>query len=103
MALPNHTERPSRSGTLFGVPVANLGWFQVILMGLASGMTAFFLATFVAIVCLLFYTGSTHHPVDFAIAYKRIGFPIGVLVAVVALSLLGYHWVRRILSRGRGV
>ncbi len=102
MAPANHVERPSRAGTLFGVPVADLGWFQVILMGVASGMTAFFLATFISIVALLFYTGSTHHPVDFAIAYKRIGLPIGVLVGAAALCFLGYQWVRRLLTEGRG-
>ncbi len=101
MASSNHRERPTGAGTLFGVPVADLGWFQVILMGLATGMTAFFLATFLSIVAMLFYTGSTHHPVDFAIAYKRIGFPIGVLVGLAALGFLSYQWVRRIVTKGR--
>ena len=101
MASPNHGERSNRSGTLFGVPVADLGWFQVILMGLASGMIAFFLATFLSIVFLLFRMGITHQPADFALTYKRIGFPIGVVVGVTALSVLGYHWARRILTKGR--
>ena len=103
MASLNHAERPSRAGTLFGVPVADLGWFQVLLMGLATGFTAFFLATFVAIVALLFYSGTTHHPVDFAVTYKRIGLPIGLIFGLAALSFLGYQWVRRILTtKGRG-
>ncbi len=97
----NHVERPNRAGTLFGLPVADLGWFQVILMGLASGMIAFFVATFVSIVFLLFRLGFTHQPVDFAFAYKRIGFPIGLVVGISALSFLGYQWIRRILTKGR--
>ena len=103
MASLNHAERPSRAGTLFGVPFGDLGWFQVLLMGLATGFVAFFLATFLAIIALLFYTGTTHHPVDFAITYKRIGLPIGLLVGVAALSFLGYQWARRILTKGRDI
>lgn len=102
MATPNRTDRPNRAGTLFGVPVADLGWFQVILMGVASGMTAFFLATFISIVFLLFRLGFTHQPVDFAMTYKRIGLPIGLIVGISALSFLGYHWVRRLLTKSRG-
>ena len=107
MASPNHVDRSQtganrRSGTVFGVPVANLGWFQVILMGLASGFVAFFLATFASIVVLLLKTAITHEPVDFALTYKRIGLPIGLVVGSTALGVLGYHWVRRILTKGRG-
>ena len=102
MASLNHAERSSRAGTIFGVPVADLGWFQVLLMGVATGMTAFFLATFLSIVALLFYTGTTHHPVDFAMTYKRIGLPVGILVGASALGLLGYQWIRRVVTKGRG-
>ena len=94
----NHVEGTRAPGTLFGVRLGELGWFQSLLMGLATGFTAFFLATFLAIITLLFYTGSTHHAVDFAITYKWIGFPVGVLVAVLALSYLGYLWVHRIVT-----
>ena len=100
MALPNHVERTSREGTLFGVPLGDLGLFQSILMGLATGFAAFFFATALAIFGMLFYTAATHHTPDFALTYKRIGLPFGLLVGIAALSYLGFLWVRRILRKG---
>ena len=101
MATLHHVERARREGTLFGLPLGDLGWFQTLLMGLATGFTAFFLSTFVAIVVLLFDTAITHHTPDFAIAYRRIGFPIGAGVGVLALSFLGFQWVRRMVRKNR--
>ena len=85
---------------LFGVPMGDLGWFQSLLMGLATGFAAFFLATFLAIFCMLCYTAGGHPIPDFALAYKRIGLPFGLLVGLVALTYLGFQWVRRILRKG---
>ena len=82
-------------GYLFGVPLGDLGWFASLLMGLATGFTAFFLATFLGIVGLLI-ANSTGHRADYAISYRWIGLPGGVLVAVVARSYLGTLWARRI-------
>ncbi len=101
MAPGNHVGAARRRGTLFGVQLGDLGWFQSLLMGLATGFTAFFLATFFAIIVLLFLRSSGHQGVDFAITYKWVGLPIGLLVATVALSYLGYLWVYRIVTRGR--
>jgi hypothetical protein len=100
MASPHHVERARREGTLFGIPFGDLGWFQSLLMGLAAGFTAFFLATFLAIVGFGIYTVATHHPVDFAQTYKRIGFPIGLIVGIVSLSFLAIQWIRRITRKG---
>ena len=100
MASLNHVERARREGTLFGLPLGDLGWFQTLLMGLATGFAAFFLATFLSIVGLLVYTIATHHTPDFAIAYKRIGFPIGLGVGGAALGFLGFQWARRLLHKG---
>lgn len=85
---------------LFGIPLGDLGWFQSLVMVIATTLTAFFLATFVSIVFLLFYMSRTHHAVDFAITYKRIGFPVGVVVGGAALGYFGFLWVRRILRKG---
>ncbi len=83
------------AGFLFGVPVGDLGWFATLLMGLATGFAAFFAATFVAIISILVYNTAGHHTVDFALSYRRIGLPIGLIVAVLALSYLGSLWIRR--------
>lgn len=83
------------NGYLFGAPVGDLGWFASLLIGFASGFAAFFLATFLGIFGLLIANGSGHKA-DYAISYKYIGLPVGVLVAVVALGYLGMLWARRI-------
>lgn len=99
MASANHVEQARREGVLLGIPLGDLGWFQSLLMGFATGFAAFFAATFCAILSLLFYFAATHHPVDFAIAYKRVGFPIGVVVGAAALLYLGVQWSRRMARR----
>ena len=82
-------------GYLFGVPLKDLGWFASLLMGLATGFAAFFLATFVGIVSILILNAAGHK-VDYAISYKWVGLPFGVLMAVLALSYLALQWTRRI-------
>ena len=100
MASHNDIERARRDGVLFGIPLGDLGWFQSLLMGFATGFAAFFLTTFCSIMALLFYFVITHRPVDYAIAYKRVGFPVGLVVGVVALTYLGVQWSRRMARRG---
>ena len=87
------------AGYLFGVPLGDLGWFTSLLMSFALGFAAFFAATFCAIVGLLFYNIATHHAVDFALTYRRVGLPVGVLVLLAASSYLGTLWVRRQLRK----
>jgi len=91
--------RTSGSGYLFGIPLGDLGWFTSLLMSFALGFAAFFAATFFAIFGVLIYNTATHHAVDFALTYKRVGLPVGVLVLVVALGYLGTLWVRRQLRK----
>ena len=83
------------AGYLFGVPLGDLGWFTSLLMSFALGFAAFFAATFCAIFAILFYNTVTHHAVDFALTYRLVGLPVGLLVLVVALGYLGTLWVRR--------
>jgi hypothetical protein len=87
------------SGYLFGVPLGDLGWFTSLLMSFAVGFAAFFAATFCAIVGTLFYNTALHRSVDFALTYKRVGLPVGLLVLVLALGYLGTLWVRRQLRK----
>ena len=68
-------------------------------MSFALGFAAFFAATFCAIIGILFYNTVTHHTVDFALTYKRVGLPVGLVVLVVALGYLGTLWVRRQLRQ----
>jgi hypothetical protein len=93
------TPRTIGAGYLFGVPLGDLGWFTTLLMSLALGMAAFFAATFFAIFAILFYNTATHHAVDYALTYRRVGLPAGILVLAVALGYLGMLWVRRKLRR----
>ena len=95
MASTNHVERARAEGVLFGIPLGDLGWFQSLLMGTATGFAAFFAATFCSIIVLLVYATAAHHQVDYAIAYKRIGFPVGLTVLVMALGFLGVQYARR--------
>ena len=94
------TGHPAPSAaSLFGVPVGDFGWFASLLIGLASGFMAFFASTFCAIIFILIYNTAAHATIDFALSYRRVGFPIGILVMVVALSYLGMLWFKRILRR----
>ncbi|HVG27246.1 MAG TPA: hypothetical protein VM865_06550 [Acidobacteriaceae bacterium] len=95
MASSNHVDRARREGVLLGIPLGDLGWFQSLLMGTAAGFAAFFATTFLSIIALLVYSGATHHTVDFAWSYKRVGFPVGLAVLVFSLGFLAVQWARR--------
>jgi hypothetical protein len=89
------TSRPQGAGYLFGVPVGDLGWFASLLMGVTTGFAAFFAGTFVAIISMLIYSSTTHQVVDYALTYRRVGLPIGVVVMAISLAYLGTLWARR--------
>ena len=101
MATANDVERERREGELFGIPLGDLGWFQSLLMGVATGMAAFFLTTFVAIISLLVYMLATGKHPDFALTYRVAGFPVGVVVMAMALGFLGVQWARRMKRKAR--
>lgn len=86
------------NGYVLGAPLADLGWFASLLMGAATGMAAFFLATFLGIVSLLVWS-SSGHKVDFAWSYRLIGFPVGLTVMVLAIGYMGVLWTKRIARR----
>jgi len=101
MATANDVERARRDGVLFGILLGDLGWFQSVLMGVATGMAAFFLTTFVAIISLLVYMIATGKHPDFALTYRVAGFPVGVVVMALALGFLGVQWARRMKRKTR--
>ena len=86
------------NGYVFGAPVGDMGWFASLLIGLATGMSAFFFATFLGIVGLLIRSAGGH-PVDFAQSYRLIGFPVGVIVMVLAVAYMAMLWVKRITRK----
>jgi hypothetical protein len=96
---PDQGPRTIGAGYLFGVPVKDMGLFATLLMGFASGFLAFFAATFVGIVSILFYNSTGHHTVDYAYSYTRVGLPIGLIVGVIALGYMGMLWIRRQTTR----
>jgi hypothetical protein len=85
-------------GYIFGAPVRDLGWFASLVMGLATGVMAFFAATFVGIVFILFWNTAGHHA-DYTVSYRLMGLPTGLVVGVAALAYLGTFWVKRITRK----
>jgi hypothetical protein len=89
----------ARRGLLLGIPLGELGWFQSLLLGTAAGFTAFFASCFLSIVTLLALNTAGHRVFNYDISYRRVGFPVGLTVLIVAYLYLGSLWVRRKLSR----
>lgn len=94
---------PGRPGEvfLFGIPIGQLGWFATFLMGTAAGFAAFFAATFLGIIGILIASAASHTTLDYAMAYRRVGFPIGMLVLVGSLAFLISLRVRREFRKER--
>jgi hypothetical protein len=97
---PDARPRTFSTGYVFGIPLGDLGWFGTLLIGVASGFFAFFISTFFAIFFILIFNTAFHGTIDFALSYRRVGFPIGMVVLVAALGYLGTLWFKRILRRG---
>lgn len=92
-------ERARQEGVLFGIPFGELGFFQTLLVSFAAGFAAFFAATFFAIVGMLCYMMAGTHRPNFALSYRDVGLPIGLVVLVLALGYLGTLWVKRKLRK----
>lgn len=84
---------------LFGVPMGDLGWFASLLIGAATGFSAFFLATFVGIFGILIYNAVAHQNVDLALSYRYGGLTFGSIVLIASWAYLGTLWVRRITRK----
>ena len=92
------TPKTLMTGYLFGAPMGELGWFASLLMGLAAGMAAFFFATFLGIITILFLNAAGHK-VDYAWSYLYIGLPIGLTMMALSLAYLGMLWARRVTRK----
>ncbi len=84
----------------FGAPVGDFSMLQTLLITVAAGVASFFAATFVAIMSILFLTQALHKQVDFAISYRWIGLPVGILVLLTAGVYLGSLLIARLRRRG---
>lgn len=91
--------RHSGGGSFLGFPLQGFSLFQSLLLSLATAFFAFFAATFLAIVSLLIWNGLGHHSVNYADTYLYVGFPVGVIVLLIALPVFGTLWVRARLRR----
>lgn len=106
MVRASHSSLPHPTATtgevfLFGIPIGGLGWFATFLMGTAAGFAAFFAGTFLGIVGIMLSNSIGHTAIDYADAYRWIGFPLGVLVLIFALSFLITLRIRRGVSSSR--
>jgi hypothetical protein len=46
-------------------------------------------------------TGKPASAVDFALAYKAVGLPVGAVVMALALGFLGVQWAKRMARKRR--
>jgi len=90
--------RAQSIGTVWGIPLGDFGLFASFLLAFSLGFAAFFGATFLAIVTLLFYNEGGHHNVDFADTYRFVGLPVGIVVLALGLAFFGFLWIRRKVS-----
>ncbi len=94
---------PQYTGPRFlGAPVGDFSLLQTLLITAASGLLAFFTATFIAIMSILFLTQAMHKQIDFAISYRWIGLPVGILVLLCAGIYLGSLLIGRLRRKGGG-
>jgi hypothetical protein len=93
------TPAARNTGSLFGLPLSNLGWFGSLLIGVASGFLVFFAATFCGILFILIANTATQRAIDYADSYRRVGFPLGITTMAVMLTYLAVQWSRRMLRR----
>ena len=94
---------PKKRGLVFGLPLGNFGLFASLLISFSAGFLAFFLTTFVGIFGILFYNTMGSHTVDYAVAYKNIALPVGLVVLLVCLLFFGFLWIRRKTSENSPV
>ena len=104
MADTNSTHRvyaPGYTGPrLLGAPVGDFSVLQTLLITGATALASFFAATFLAIMTILVLTQAFSKKIDFAIAYKWVGLPVGLLVLVVTAVYLGSLLLLRIRREG---
>ena len=105
MPRPERTFAPGYTNytgpRLFGAPVGDLSAFQTVLATLAIGAASFFAATFFGIVGVSILSIARHRIMDYSIAYKFVGLPVGLLLLFGTGLYLGSILIRRVTREGR--
>ena len=83
----------------FGAPIGDFSILQTLLISFAVGVASFFAATFLGIVTILVLTESLHRKMDFSIAYRWVGLPIGIFMLVLTSSYLGWLLLKRVKNK----
>jgi|GEM_PF-5387250 len=78
-----------------GAPVGDFSVLQTIMLTLASGAIAFFIATFLSIMTLLVFT-MFGRKADFTITYRYFGVPAAIVMFLVAGIYLTFVLIQRI-------
>ncbi|WP_419805347.1 hypothetical protein [Terriglobus sp.] len=86
---------------LFGAPIGDLSAFQTVLGTLAIGVASFFAATFFGILGVSVMSIARHRMLDYSIAYKWVGLPVGLLMLFGTGLYLGSILIRRVTGEGR--
>lgn len=84
---------------LFGAPVGDFSLFQTVLLTFAVGFASFFLGTFAGIIGMVVASVAKHRMLDYSIAYRWVGLPIGIGMLVFTGLYLGALLIRRV-TRG---
>ncbi len=90
---PNYT-----GPRFFGAPVGDFSVLQTLLITGATGVACFLAATFLAIMTMLVMT-FTGRTVDFSIAYRWVGLPVGIAMLLAAAGYLGSLLVMRLKNK----
>lgn len=102
MPQPNRTFAPGYSNytgpRFFGAPVGDLSVFQTVLATLAIAVAGFFAATFFGILGVSVASIARHRMMDYSVAYKFVGLPVGVLMLFATGLYLGSILIRRVTS-----
>lgn len=86
---------------LFGAPIGDLSAFQTVLATLGIGAASFFAATFFGILGVSILSIARHRILDYSIAYKFVGLPVGIVMLFAIGLYLGSILIRRVTSQGR--
>ena len=92
---------PNYTGPRFlGAPVGDFSVLQSLLITGATGVASFFASTFVAIMTILILNEGMHRQIDFAVSYRWVGLPFGIVMLCAAAIYLGTLLVMRLRHSG---